>query len=686
MSFKDLQIERAYETGSNRLDLLEKFYIPVLSESTDYYRIAGFFSSSSLSVSLKGVEAMINNSGKIKLLISPELSEDDYNLLKNSEFKETKFLYKNLNLDDIKKNDYLGLFAWLLANDKIEVKIVINKKIRDSIFHEKIGIFTDKDNNMISFSGSVNESAQAWLNNIEEFKTFKSWRDGQNEYLQDDLKKFVDYWNNEKEHALVFGIPEALKAEIIQRKPKDIKDLSIMHRFIKKSEKENSKLSLFPHQKKAVSAWLSNNKSILMEMATGTGKTRTAIGCIMELLKSEESFLAIIATPQGTLSRQWKSEIESLEVNVDVQTIIDGSKSKWATELEKLILDISFGIYSTGIIYTTHATSSDKKFIKAILNKVDIKLLFICDEVHGIGSSKQRNALLDIYDYRIGLSATPERMFDDEGTNVIRKYFGNKSFEFTIHDALHTINPLTGKYFLNRYLYNPVFVDLNEKEMEKYKKITQNIICIKNSEDCDEDDLNRLYTRRANILKNACFKMDRFKEIIWNLSCESRIKNTITFVTEKQMNSVMDYLAEIGIIREKITEDESATKKVTKDGLTERQNIIRNFKEGNCQILLGLKCLDEGIDIPNARIAILMASSTNPREFIQRVGRVIRQSENKPISVIYDLIVSPSDGSEASTLILEKEAKRANIIAKNAENYNLVKELFKMRGVEIDVD
>ncbi|RGC49156.1 DEAD/DEAH box helicase [Absiella sp. AM29-15] len=209
---------------------------------------------------------------------------------------------------------------------------------------------------------------------------------------------------------------------------------------------------------------------------------------------------------------------------------------------------------------------------------------------------------------------------------------------------------------------------------------------VKNQEEYDEKELNTLYTRRANILKNAELKIDAYKDIINELQEAGRIMDTITFVTDKQINVVMEFLAHFGIVREKITEEESATKKVNTEGLTERQNIIKNFKEGICQILLGLKCLDEGIDIPNARIAILLASSTNPREYIQRVGRVIRQSPDKDISIIYDIIVAPNDGSEGSRQILEKEGRRANVIAQNAVNYDVVKMMFEMRGVDLDVN
>ena len=161
MSFKDLEIQRSYETSVDKDQLLNEFYIPVLSQSTNYYRIAGFFSSSSLSIALRGVEAMVNNGGTIKMLVSPELSEDDYNVLKNNSFKDSNVLFKNFKLEDIRDNDYLGLFAWLLANNKLELKIVVNKNIRNSLFHQKVGLMIDSDNNMISCSGSVNETAQA---------------------------------------------------------------------------------------------------------------------------------------------------------------------------------------------------------------------------------------------------------------------------------------------------------------------------------------------------------------------------------------------------------------------------------------------------------------------------------------------------------------------------------------------
>lgn len=687
MSLRDIDLQPSYETTESKDELLETFYIPVLQEARKYYRIAGFFSSSALTVAAKGIEGLINNNGKMYLLVSPELSEEDYNTIKqHGGIAEHSHIF-----DEFKKNsmpnEHIQALAWLLDENRLEIKIVVGKRTRNSLFHQKIGVVFDDENNSISFSGSINETARAWLNNIEEFKVFRSWEAGQIDYLQSDLKKFLSYWKNKKQElAEVYDIPEAIKAHIVQQKPRDVFDLNIMRRYAKDKKLKENKLSLFPHQERAVQMWKDNNYSLLMEMATGTGKTRTAIGCIVEKLKEKEKLLVIVATPQNTLSRQWKSDFDELGIALDKVLIADGSNTKWKKEFEILLMDLSDEKYRTAIVFTTHATSSDKKFINIITkNQFDTKVLFICDETHAIGSKKQRDALLEQYNYRIGLSATPERMFDDSGTAIIRKYFGNNSFEFTIADALNTINPRTNRPFLNRFKYHPIFVELTEKENEKYSKISQQIYIIKNQEEPDEDELQRLYDRRANIGKNAENKMVAFDQLLDEMN-PSKIQDTILFVSDKQIENSFSIMSSKGIKRAKITETESASKVVNLEGDTERQNIISQFVKRQIQILVGIKCLDEGIDIPNARIAILLSNSTNPREYVQRVGRVIRQAPNKDVSIIYDFIVTPVGGNADGSGILEKEARRANQIAQNAENYDEVLYSFERRGVHVDAD
>lgn len=686
MSLRDINLMPSYETTESKEQLLEDFYIPVLQEANKYYRIAGFFSSSALVVAAKGIEGLIHNNGKMYLLISPELSEEDFDMIReHGVISEESHIFDDLKFEKEIPNENIQALAWLLDTGKLEIKIVVGKRTRNSLFHQKIGVVFDGAGNTISYSGSINETAQAWLNNIEEFKVFRSWESGQVDYLHSDLRKFLAYWKNERpDIAEVYDVPEAIKAHIIEQKPRDVFDLNIMRRYAKDKKIKENKLSLFPHQERAIAKWMENDYRLLMEMATGTGKTRTAIGCIVEMLKDKKKLLIIVATPQNTLSRQWKTDFEKLQIPLDKSLIVDGSNSKWKKEYEIMLMDMSDNKYRTAIIFTTHATASDSKFINIVRNnKFDTKVLFICDETHAIGSQKQQRALLEEYEYRIGLSATPERMFDNRGTSVIRNYFGNNSFEFTIADALNTINPITGRPFLNRFMYYPIFVELNNREAEKYSKISRQIFILKNQDVPDEEELQRLYDRRANIVKNAANKMFELDALFERMNPQT-IKDTILFVSDKQIEDSFSMMSRKGIKRSKITEAESASKVINNEGDTERQNIISQFVKRQLQVLVGIKCLDEGIDIPNARIAILLSNSTNPREYVQRVGRVIRQAPNKPVSVIYDFIVTPVGGNADGSGILEKEARRANQISQNAENYDDVKIDFLQRGVQLD--
>lgn len=685
MSLKELQLRSSYETEEDRQHLLDNFYIPVLEQAVKYYRIAGFFSSTALAIAAKGIEGLIKNNGKMYLLISPVLSQADFDTIKeHGTIPDQADMFSDLELDSAIDENIQAL-AWLLDAGRLEIKIVIPTKNRDSIFHQKVGIIFDNENNVISFSGSINESAKAWLENIEEFKLFRSWEVGQLEYLQSDLDKFLKYWKNQKTAlAHVYDIPEAIREKIVKIRPKNVNDLKIMRRYRQDAKVESNGLDLFPHQKQAVSQWINNRFALLMEMATGTGKTRTALGCLVEILKNKERMLVIIATPQNTLSRQWLIDFNNLRITVDSTAIIDGSNSRWRKELELLLLDLSDDKIRTAVIFTTHDTASSQKFINIIqANKFDTKILFICDEVHAIGSTEQRKAMLDIYEYRVGLSATPERMFDESGTSLIREYFGARSFEFTIADALATINPRTGSPFLNRFEYHPIFIELTPEELRNYNKISKQIAILKSKDDCNEDDLQKLYGKRANIGKNALNKYSAFEELIQELN-PATITDTLCFVSDKQIVRVFEILTKYKIKRAKITENESASKIVNSAGETERQELITQFKKRIMQVLVGEKCLDEGIDITNARIAILMSSSTNPREYVQRVGRVIRPYPGKQVSLIYDFIVT--SGSKESDSIIEKEARRAAHIAKNATNFDEVKKSFEMYGVSIDAD
>ncbi|MBP3806043.1 MAG: DEAD/DEAH box helicase family protein [Oribacterium sp.] len=318
MALRDLELEVSYETDESKDQLLDKFYIPVLECANRYYRIAGFFSSSSLIVAARGIEGLINNGGKMYLLVSPELSDEDYQtIIEHDQISENNKMFSDLDFDSM-PHENLQALAWLLDEGRLEIKIVVGLKSKNSLFHQKVGIVFDDSGDILSFSGSINETAQAWINNIEEFKVFRSWETGQLEYLQSDLKKFLSYWKNEREGvAKVYDVPDAIKEKIVKIKPRDIEDIQIMRKYRKTTKTKENLLSLYPHQQKAVDKWLQNGYALLMEMATGTGKTRTAIGCMTELLKQGNKLCIIIATPQLTLTQQWQSDIDDLRIYVN---------------------------------------------------------------------------------------------------------------------------------------------------------------------------------------------------------------------------------------------------------------------------------------------------------------------------------------------------------------------------------
>ena len=680
MGLRDINIEKCYETTSKKTSLIDEFYIPVLSQSNLYLRIAGFFSSTSLTIVSKGLEALYHNNGKMKILISPELSEQDYSVIKNfGNIEMLDSIFGDFDIEKHANNDHLKLFAWMLSKGMIEIKIVVDKNSKNSLFHQKVGIFFD-GNDAVSFSGSVNETAQAWLNNIEEFKTFKSWENGQSEYLDHDIKKFNDYWENKrKDLAEVYDVPSSIVKRIISIKPNDINELNLISNYQKEKANKENKLELFEHQKRAVSMWKKHGKQLLFEMATGTGKTRTAIGCILEHMKESTKTVYIVSTPQNTLCRQWQDDIKKLGIVFDANKIIDGSNSSWKKDFEITLLNINLGVYKNAILFTSHDLTCKSYFIDIVKrSKGELEIMFICDEVHAMGAENFQKGLIEDYEYRIGLSATPNRMFDESGTELIKKYFGNDSFEFTIEEALRTINPVTKKPFLNEFCYIPKFVQLTSTEYKEYSRLNKRIAVELNKEIVDEEELKKLRIKRSKIVKRAENKLEMFQVIIDELQRESRITDCITFVDEEHLDDVLSICTNNRISKAKITQQESATKVVNFNGDTERQNLIKNFSNKNIQILIGIKCLDEGIDIPDARIAILMASSINPREYVQRIGRVIRYAPNKMTSIIYDMIVF-GDNEQLN----EKEAKRAKYIAENAKNYDEVIRKFMRNGVDI---
>lgn len=688
-NYRNIPLKLSYDSGID--DILWDFYIPVLSMSKSYDRIAGFFSSSSLALSARGLEDFITNGGKMRLVTCPQLSKKDVDMFETAtanidDLLTSNFIKDYCEIESQFQKDHVQALGWMLANGKLEIKIAVIKRNgricdkeqieRIGIMHQKVGILYDNTGQIISFSGSNNESASGWLGNTEEFKVFCSWT-GAMPYVQEDIKKFNSFWDENRPDAEMKTIPVALKEHLITIS-KDFEPARLATRYYypKKIIKEKQKLKLFFYQKNAVKKWECNNRMLLLQMATGCGKTRTAIGCMNNALKDTDKLLVVIACPQAILATQWKTDVESLKIEEHRSIEVNGTIAGWDVIVNRGIRKLGAGRYKNLIIYTTHQICSSPKFINILndCNEHIVKFL-IGDEVHGMGANKAQNGLLDSYQYRLGLSATPQRWFDDAGSLLIEDYFGNDNFEFSIHDALTNINPLTGKPFLVNYTYDPRFISLTEEELEEYKRITNKIIKMSRYSNDEESSgyLDMLRFQRANIEKNAENKYKELETILDKIGND--VSDTIIFVSDAQIDRVMRMLGDRGIAASRFTQAQSTVKSDKYDGLSERDYIIKLFKEKQYKVLVAIKCLDEGIDIPSADRAIVMASSTNPREYVQRIGRIIRQAQGKYSAIIHDMIIKPSfdlfyDDTliEIEKRIFKKEMDRVLELSENAIN------------------
>lgn len=672
----DLNIKFKYD--SDKDDLINEFYMPVLSNSSEYYRMSGFFSSTSLAISAQGISNFIINDGKMKLICSAVLSKEDKRIIEESNENPTKFIekyalndFRSMNEGFVK--EHVEALGWMLANDLLEIKIAIPKN-NQGIFHSKIGVLKDDEDNIISFSGSDNETASGWLHNIEEFKVFCSWDESEKKFVYSDLDDFNRYWRGDTVKTDVVDIPLAIKNELIKLAPKSKNDLTIF-----KSKK--SKIKLRDYQNEAIKNWFNNDCCGLLEMATGTGKTFTALSCFKELADSKDKLVTVIACPQSHLIDQ---RVKDVKIFHDGKIIIaSGKNSNWKDDLKNLRKKFLYGALDKAVVMTTHASLSSDYFIKTI-KKFDVERLLIVDEVHGIGSFKQRLGLNECYEYRLGLSATPKRWFDEEGTTIIEDFFKGTVYEFDISRALTEINPDTNETYLAPYYYYPIIVDLNDEEYDEYISYSYKIAQILSSKKIKNKDkeLTKYNTLRQRIINNAENKYFEFDRL---LKENPGIDKLIVFCSPQQIDYVQQILNENRVIpQHKFTEKESATiSKIT--GMSERDEILQLFAEGSYKALVAIKCLDEGVDVPVAETAIIMSSTSNPREHVQRRGRILRRAPGKKYAVIYDILVFPEEQTDAGSKIMKKEILRYKEFAENAINsYDCLKLLRKYYDMVVE--
>ena len=648
---ENLEVKKSYNTGDSSDDVLQNFYVPVLAETYRYDRVAGYFSSRVFSSIAKGITGLVRNEGKLRIITSHVMTASDVKAIEeniNDNWENSKlidkFLYefkKDGNLENIIISNHLGAFCWLLREGHLEIKIVVPSKHIDSYnasdmekFHPKLGNLYDAEDNCISFSGSINETATAWEGNIENFNVFKSWNTEQNDYVISNQKIFEKYWNNDiDEKWEVLSLPTAIVRKLVT--DYGLQDFPNL-------QKKKKKLVLRDYQEEAVIAWKQNGRRGVLEMATGTGKTLTSLACA-EDASLEGSLLTIIVVPYSHIGHQWQKVFSNRN-----SLFVSG---QWRSKLEKIYNDLMINKQEILTLVVVKNTASSDDFIK-IIEKISKKFkntLMIGDEVHWLGAFSYQKALYDFANFRLGLSATPKRYFDDMGTNTIMNYFGSEDSVFTLSLAKAlNLKDINGKNILCPYVYNPIAVKLSEIEIETYNLYSKKIATTRNIKNKTPEDMKKLellYNQRSFVFKEAEDKIESARRLF--LSLENNLKKCIVYCsTFDQLNKIAAILSNLNINYNKITGVEGTNPTSYYNDISEREHLINDFTKGHIDVLLAIDCLDEGVDIPSAKLGIILASSGNPKEFIQRRGRLMRPHDSKTHAIIYDFCVLPIDNDD----------------------------------------
>ena len=677
MALTDLQLQDAYDTGNRSEKVVSEFYVPVLQEAVLYRRLTGYFSSQVLALAARGIAGLIQNGGKMQLITSPVVSEQDFNALTNEstreiqDFVNRQFELAMKDINDLASTiayDHIRALGWMLREGLLEIRVLIPSTINSGagIFHSKVGVIEDKFGNQISFSGSVNETAMGWSQNIEEFKVFKSWDEGSKKFFAHDVQTFEKYWSHATETGFeAVPLPQKSVERLISIAPADVAELNLTYAPKNVSKKPRA------YQIEAIRAWEKANHVGILEMATGTGKTFTARQCVDKWKESKVNSIILVTAPTQTVASQWQ------EVLHDLDPITTFGSKPWRESIRDLASKTKLGLIDHLVVIAIQNTACSDDFVSAFTELMDFtdNRLMIADEMHGLGAAVFRKALNPGIHARLGLTATPNRWFDEAGTAHLNDYFGGVVYSFGLHEALTWKDPDTGLTPLCPYNYFPKFIDLNESEMDEYLELTRQIIWQSNkSSDPDSDErIRRLQDERARVLKKAHGKLGSLQEILGEIGNPT---GCLIYCSDReQINEAIELVSRKKITYRTFTGEEGTSPKKEYDGKSERDWILESFESGEIQVLIAMKCLDEGVDIPSARLGIIMASTTNPREFIQRRGRLLRRAPGKEFAQIYDMIVAPifpsADNSEelkSARRIMEKELKRSDEFAQDALN------------------
>lgn len=708
---------QSYKTGSSEEPFL--FYMECLINSNRLDLLLGYFSTSAIHVLALGFAKFISSGGILRMIINDVLSDLDREVIiegqSNFQLKEIidlKNLFEIRRKLDIYGIHFFECIAYLISENRIQIKI-IKPKYGHGISHYKSGIFHDSDNS-VGFNASCNFTSSGLLANLEEIEAYLSWEEGksnrfvlkQSEYFMQIYSEQVDFVEYIDAHEVKAAIYEQFGSkdlshlilqenELFKQKNSQVvtRISEVIEQYLENTKESEIDLPCFPfpsgpreYQITAYKNWVNNNYQGLFAMATGTGKTITALNCIYEQYKITNTYKFIILVPTIALGKQWQKEVTE-KFNFTSVTVCSSKETNWEDGIEQIGRNLRYQNNSNFCIIITYASFRGKRFqnlIKRNFTEHLTKMTLIADEAHTFGAKGLINLLpLEIIK-RIGLSATPERVYDQEGQTKLSEYFNSYSPR---HTFVYDMKMAIEDNILCRYYYYPILVDLEDDELAEYKKISRKLAKFINTETgryIDNPTVNSLLIRRKNIIHKANRKESALINIVTKIG-GNNLKYAFIYVPEGNKGSYDEVDETFSEQEDSRIIDHYTTSIHNQFGLklrkflgetTDREAILSQFEKGEINAILAMKCLDEGIDIPRAQYAIFCSSTGNPRQYIQRRGRVLRVHKDKEFAFIYDMIIKPSisflhgdsNESKMERNIFMSELKRLTNFTALAEN------------------
>ena len=684
MVFTELIIKKEYRTS--RTSIAEDFYKPILKMAKTYDRAVGFFSSTALANIATGLIPFVKNGGKIRLIASPKLSAEDVAAIEEGYRKRDEVIAEVLSRELADPNNYkyekrLNLLANLIADNQLDIRIALTKNHNKyGMYHEKMGIFSDERGNYIAFSGSMNESITAMEANYEAIDVFCSWN-STDEFERLEYKKnvFESIWLGNEEGVVTCDFEE-IKDEIRERFMRnkidyetdideiDKERIEYEEWHVPEKEVVGARLpdgfKLHDYQIDAIDTWEKNNYRGIFDMATGTGKTYTGLGAVARLSEALDDKLAvIICCPYQHLVEQWVEDIVKFNIN-PIIGYGDSKQKDWRDAVRDQKLHVKKREFFCFI--TTNATFS-KEYVQEQIRKIRGNVLLLVDEAHNFGANNLRRLMLEKFTYRLALSATLDRHGDPEGTQALYDFFGNKCIEYDLERAIKE-----GK--LTPYKYYPVLVSLSDTERAIYEDLTRQISkCLikgKNGKVKLNDRGKRLALKRARVVAGAIAKVSALEEHIQPYRDDKYIlvycgATNVLEDDKDYTNTDEDDIRQIDLVTDLLGNqlNMKVSQFTSREDVEEREILKKEFAQGdNLQALIAIKCLDEGVNIPKIKVAFILASTTNPKEYIQRRGRVLRLAEGKQFAEIYDFITLPRPLDEVPMLTDDQMNRELSLV------------------------